>query len=263
MALLFDKPSLRTRVSFESCMTHLGGATQFLGAEVGWGRRESIADFAGVLGQYVDVIVCRTNHHKRVEELAKYSACPVINGLTDQDHPCQALADLFTLREIRGELSGRTLAYVGDANNVARSLAAACAKLSVNFTIASPEGYQLDDAFVAAVEKDTPSAQITRTDDPAAAVKNADAVYTDVWTSMGQEAEQAQRRSAFAAYQVNGALMAKAPKKAIFLHCLPACRGEEVTDEVIDGPQSRVLQQAANRLHAQKGLLAWLLNEQK
>jgi ornithine carbamoyltransferase len=261
MALLFDKPSLRTRVSFEACMTHLGGATQFLGADVGWGRRESIADFAGVLGQYVDVIVCRTNHHKRVEELAKYSACPVINGLTDLDHPCQALADLFTLQEIRGELSGQTLAYVGDANNVARSLAAACAKLGVKFTIASPKGYQLDDAFVAAVEKDAPGAKIARTDDPAAAVKGADAVYTDVWTSMGQEAQQAQRRSDFAAYQVNGALMAKAPKKAIFLHCLPARRGEEVTDEVIDGPQSRVLEQAANRLHAQKGLVAWLLGE--
>jgi ornithine carbamoyltransferase len=262
MALLFDKPSLRTRVSFEACMTHLGGATQFLGAEVGWGRRESIADFAGVLGQYVDVIVCRTNVHKRVEELARYSACPVINGLTDQDHPCQALADLFTLREICGELRGRTLAYVGDANNVARSLAAACAKLGVHFTIASPDGYQLDDDFVAAVGKDSPGCRITRTGDPDAAVKEADAVYTDVWTSMGQESEQARRRTAFAAYQVNGALMGKAPKDAIFLHCLPACRGEEVTDEVIDGPQSRVLQQAANRLHAQKGLLAWLLGSQ-
>jgi ornithine carbamoyltransferase len=259
MALLFDKPSLRTRVSFEAGMTHLGGATQFLGTEVGWGRRESIADFAGVLGQYVDVIVCRTNHHQRVEELARYSACPVINGLTDQDHPCQALADLFTLREVYGELTGRTLAYVGDANNVARSLAVACAKLGLHFAIASPAGYQLDAEFLAAVKKDSPGAQIMQTADPAAAVKKADAVYTDVWTSMGQEAEQAQRRSAFASYQVNGALMAKAPKNAVFLHCLPACRGEEVSDEVIDGPQSRVLQQAANRLHAQKGLLAWLL----
>jgi ornithine carbamoyltransferase len=259
MALLFDKPSLRTRVSFEAGMTHLGGATQFLGAEVGWGRRESIADFAGVLGQYVDVIVCRTNLHRRVEELARYSACPVINGLTDQDHPCQALADLFTLREICGDLDGRTLAYVGDANNVARSLAVACAKLGVRFVIASPDRYQLDDQFVAAVENEAPAASIMRTDDPAAAVKNADAVYTDVWTSMGQEAEQAERRSAFASFQVNAALMAKAPQHAVFLHCLPARRGEEVSDEVIDGPQSRVLQQAANRLHAQKGLLAWLL----
>jgi ornithine carbamoyltransferase len=259
MALLFEKPSLRTRVSFEAGMAHLGGSTQFLGADVGWGRRESIADFASVLGQYVDVIVCRTNQHVRVEELARFASCPVINGLTDQAHPCQALADLFTMREVFGELKGRTLAYVGDANNVARSLAVACAKLGVRFAIAAPRGYELDDEFLAAVHQDSPQSDIDATLDPADAVQDADAVYTDVWTSMGQEAEQEVRRRAFARYQVNAALMSQAPPHAIFLHCLPARRGEEVTDEVIDGPQSRVLQQAANRLHAQKGLLAWLL----
>jgi ornithine carbamoyltransferase len=262
MALLFEKPSLRTRVSFEACMAHLGGATQFLGADVGWGRRESIADFAGVLGQYVDVIVCRTNQHYRIEELARYASCPVINGLTDEAHPCQALADLFTLREIFGELAGRALAYVGDANNVARSLAVACAKLGVRFTIASPQCYELNDAFLAAVRSDSPQGEIEMTRDPAVAVRDADAIYTDVWTSMGQEAEQEERCRAFASYQVNAALLALAPKHAVFLHCLPARRGEEVTDDVIDGPQSRVLLQAANRLHAQKGLLAWLLGPQ-
>lgn len=259
MALLFEKPSLRTRVSFESGMAHLGGSTQFLGADVGWGRRESIADFASVLGQYVDVIVCRTTAHHRVEDLARYAGCPVINGLTDEAHPCQALADLFTVREAFGEVAGRTLAYVGDANNVARSLAVACAKLGARFAIASPQGYELDDAFLAAVRSASPGCEISLTCDPAEAVAKADAVYTDVWTSMGQEAEQDERRRAFAAYQVNADLMSAAPKHAIFLHCLPARRGEEVTDEVIDGMQSRVLQQAANRMHAQKGLLAWLL----
>ena len=243
-------------------MTHLGGATQFLGADVGWGKRESIADFAGVLGQYVDVIVCRANGHTRVDELAQHAACPVINGLTDQAHPCQALADLFTLREVCGGLQGRKLAYVGDANNVARSLAVACAKLSVKLAIASPAGYELDPAFLAEIRRDSPKAEIELTDDPTVAVQQADAVYTDVWTSMGQEAEEDQRRRIFAPYQVNAALMARAPRNAIFLHCLPARRGEEVTAEVIDGPQSRVLDQAANRLHAQKGLLAWLLGTQ-
>ncbi len=194
--------------------------------------------------------------------MAKYAGCSVINGLTDLAHPCQALADLFTLREIFGSLAGRKLAYVGDANNVARSLAVACAKLGVVFAIASPKGYEMDETFLKQVRSEAPQAELELTDDPAAAVKDADAIYTDVWTSMGQEAEQDERRRVFAPYQVNAALMARAPRRAVFLHCLPARRGEEVTDEVIDGPQSRVLQQAANRLHAQKGLLAWLLASQ-
>jgi ornithine carbamoyltransferase len=259
--LLFEKPSLRTRVSFETGMAHLGGSSLFLGADVGWGERESIADFTQVLSQYVDVIVCRAKAHRKVEELAEHSTCPVINGLTDQAHPCQALADLLTLREAHGELPGRTLAYVGDANNVARSLLVACGKLGVRFAIASPAGYEFDPAFVARVRKQLPGLSLLQTRDPVEAVRQADAVYTDVWASMGQEAEKAIRSQAFASYQVNETLMKQAPPGARFLHCLPARRGEEVTDAVIDGPQSDVIPQAANRMHVQKGLLVWLLTE--
>ena len=259
-ALLFEKQSLRTRVSFETGMCQLGGGSMFLGDDVGWGKRESIADFSRVLSEMVDVVVCRAHAHGRVEELAKHSACPVINGLTELDHPCQALADLFTLHEVHGDLAGKKLAYVGDANNVARSLAAACAKLDVKFSIAAPDGYQFHSEFLLRLSAGAPSAEIEQTDDPLEAVKGAHAVYTDVWTSMGQEGEREQRRRAFAAHQVNAKLMAAARDDAVFLHCLPAHRGEEVTDEVIDGAQSAVIQQAANRLHAQKGLLVWLLS---
>ncbi len=259
--LLFEKPSLRTRVSFETGMAQLGGSSLFLGADVGWGERESIADFTQVLSQYVDVIVCRAKTHRRVEELAEHATCPVINGLTDLAHPCQALADLFTLREVSGDLQGRTLAYVGDANNVARSLLLACAKLGVRFAIASPAGYEFDSAYVGRIKKEIPGAAVLQTRDPVEAVRAADAVYTDVWASMGQEAEKAIRSKALAGHQVNEALMKQAPAGARFLHCLPARRGEEVTDGVIDGPQSDVIQQAANRMHVQKGLLVWLLTE--
>ena len=260
MALLFDKPSLRTRVSFESLMAHLGGNSLFLGQDVGWGKgREPIADFAQVLSGYVDVIVCRTNEHSRIEELAKHSRCPVINGLTDFSHPCQALADLFTLREIFGKLAGRKFAFVGDANNVARSLAELCGLLGMEFAIAAPKGYQFGDDFFAELKQVAPGMKISQTADPQAAVKGASCVYTDVWTSMGQEAEKETRLKAFADYQVNAALMKHALPEAKFLHCLPAHRGEEVTAEVIDGPQSAVLEEAANRLHVQKGLTAWLL----
>jgi ornithine carbamoyltransferase len=260
MALLFEKPSLRTRVSFETAMAHLGGATMFLGADTGWGAgRESTADFARVLSQYVDVVVCRAKRHEQVEELARHASCSVINGLTDMSHPCQALADLFTLQETFGDLAGRTLAYVGDANNVARSLAIACAKLGVRMTIASPAGYALTDEFLVRLRRDVPDFTLERLSDPREAVAKADCVYTDVWTSMGQESEQDERRRAFASYQVNAPLMKLAAKDAVFMHCLPAHRGEEVTDEVLDGAQSVVVRQAANRMHAQKGLLAWLL----
>ena len=262
MALIFEKPSLRTRVSFETAMMHLGGNTLFLGQEAGFGKRESIADFSRVLSSYVDVIVCRAYGHDTVVDLARYATCPVINGLTDAAHPCQALADLLTLREIHGSLRGLKLAYVGDANNVAASLAIACAKTGVEFAIAAPTGYQFDDAFRARVAAAAPGFDFVQTTDPRAVVVGAHAVYTDVWTSMGQEAEQAQRAKAFANYQVNGALMKLAPQ-ARFLHCLPAHRGEEVTTEVIDGPQSSVIEQAENRMHAQKGLLAWLLGAVK
>lgn len=259
MAMLFEKPSLRTRVSFETGMAHLGGSTLFLGADVGWGQRESTADFARVLGEYVDVIVCRANCHQKVLDLARYAGCPVVNGLTDEAHPCQALADVYTLREAYGTLRGLKVAYVGDANNVAASLLVCCAKLDIDFAIASPPGYQFDPEFVARVRVAAPQAKIDLVVDPRQAVRGAHAVYTDVWTSMGQEAERAERERVLRPYQVNAELMKHAPDGAKFLHCLPARRGEEVTDEVIDSPHSAVIPQAANRLHAQKGLLAWLL----
>lgn len=259
LAMLFEKPSLRTRVSFEVAMAHLGGKSLFLGPDVGWGNRESVSDFSRVLSQYVDVIVCRASSHATVQQLAQHASCPVINGLTDVAHPCQAVTDLFTLQELRGSLSSAKVAYVGDANNVARSLAIACGKLGVEFAIARPQGYGFESDFVAKLKRETPGLKFTETAEPATAVRNADVVYTDVWASMGQESERAVRAQAFAAYQVNAALMAQAPPGAHFLHCLPAHRGEEVTAEVIDGPQSQVVRQAANRLHVQKGLLAWLL----
>lgn len=262
MALLFEKPSLRTRVSFEACMTHLGGSSLFLGDDVGWGSRESVADFGRVLSQYVDVIVVRAKSHCKAVELAKHCTCTVINGLTDLAHPCQALADLFTLGELAGSLHGRTLAYVGDGNNVARSLAEGCARVGMRFCLAAPKGYQLDEEFVKQLQHDVPDCKLAMTTDPRECVSDALAVYTDVWASMGQEAESATRKQAFASYQVNAELMSHAPPSAWFMHCLPAKRGEEVTDEVIDGPQSIVVEQAANRLHAQKGILAWLLGVQ-
>jgi len=259
MAMLFEKKSLRTRVSLEVAMAHLGGTAMFLGDEVGFGSRESLADFARVLSEYVDVIVVRAKRHETVREIAEYSSCAVINGLTDYAHPCQAMADLFTLRELFGNLQGRTLAWVGDGNNVARSLAVGCGKVGMRFAMATPEGHRFQPAFLDTLSREVPDLDLFVTDDPAAAVRDAIAVYTDVWASMGQEAEREQRRRDFAAYQVNGQLMARVQKGAVFMHCLPARRGEEVTDEVIDGPQSVVVQQAANRLHVQKGILAWLL----
>ncbi len=262
MALLFEKQSLRTRVSFQAAMAHLGGDSVFLGQDVGWGKRESVEDFASVLGQYVDVVVCRAFEHQKVVDLARHAGCPVVNGLTDATHPCQALADLFTLLEIFGSLDGLTLAYVGDGNNVARSLAIACAKMGVRFAAASPPGYELTDDYVDRVKRDVPGAEILVTNDPARAVHGADCVYTDVWASMGQESEKQRRRQEFADYQVTAELMSKASNEARFLHCLPAHRGEEVAAEVIDGPQSSVLKQAGNRMHAQKGILAWLLASQ-
>jgi ornithine carbamoyltransferase len=263
IALLFEKPSLRTRVSFEVAMAHLGGNSLFLGKDVGWGQRESGADFAQVLGQYVDAVVFRTRSHEHLEELARYCECPVINGLSDRSHPCQALADLFSMHELFGSLSGLKVAYVGDANNVACSLAIACGLFDIDFVLAAPPPYQFDAGFVAQLRAKLPNARYTITDNPQEAVQDANIVYTDVWTSMGQESEQAERTRAFKPFQVNAALMRKAPSAARFMHCLPARRGEEVSSEIIDGPQSIVVTQAANRLHAQKGLLAWLLDAQK
>lgn len=263
MALLFEKQSLRTRVSFEAGMTHLGGSSMVLGADTGFGgKRERLDDFARVLGEMVDVIVVRSKKHQTIVDIAKHAGCSVINGLTDLAHPCQALADLYTVYECFGDLKGRKLAWVGDGNNVAYSLAIACAKLGVAFCMASPKGYEMDDAVLEEIRAANPGADLTVTNDPREAVKGASAIYTDVWASMGQEAEQKQREKDFAPFQVNGELMALAPSDAIFMHCLPARRGEEVTDEVMDSPQSVIVQQASNRMHAQKGALVWLLAAQ-
>jgi ornithine carbamoyltransferase len=262
MALLFEKPSLRTRVSFEAGMINLGGSSLFLGDDVGFGARESVADFGRVLSQYVDVIVIRAFQHQTAVDLARYSSCAVINGLTDYAHPCQALADLYTLKELVGRLKGHTLAYVGDGNNVARSLAEGCGKTGMKFVMATPKPYQFPPDFLASLRREVPEVDIRVTTDPKDAVRDAIAVYTDVWASMGQEKEAESRRRDFERYQVNEGLMAAAPGGAYFMHCLPAHRGEEVTDAVIDGPQSIVVQQAANRLHVQKGILAWILGAQ-
>jgi ornithine carbamoyltransferase len=259
MALLFEKPSLRTRVSFEAAMAHLGGSAMFLGGDTGFGKRESIADFGRVLSEYVDVIVLRGMRHATAAELASYCSCAVINGLTDFSHPCQALADLFTIRELVGKLDGHTLAWIGDANNVTRSLALGCGKLGMRMVIASPKHYQFVEKDLEWIRLNAPQGEVVLTEDPVEAVRDAVAIYTDAWYSMGFESEKEVRTKAFAAYQVNAKLLAHAQKGAFFMHCLPAHRGEEVTDDVIDGPQSVVLQQASNRLHAQKGVLAWLL----
>lgn len=259
LALVFEKQSLRTRVSFQTAMAHLGGSGFFLGDDTGFASsRESIDDFSRVLSEYVDCIACRAKAHKTIEQLAASSSVPVINALSDFSHPCQALADLYTLRRYIGRLEELTFTFVGDGNNVARSLAIACALLGMRFILAAPKQYQFDESFKNRVASLAPSARVEQTEDPTAAVQDAVAVYTDVWASMGQEKEREARQTAFQPYQINSQLMAHCPN-AIFMHCLPARRGEEVTDEVIDGKQSVVVTQAANRMHVQKGLLAWLL----
>ena len=259
LALVFEKQSLRTRVSFQAAMTHLGGSSLFLGADTGFASsRESIADFGRVLSEYVDAIVCRSKAHETIVRLAEVSSVPVINGLSDEAHPCQALADVYTLRQEVGRVQGLTMAFIGDGNNVARSLAVVCGLLGMRFVLAAPEKYQFDASFRRHLQAILPEADISETTDPVAAVSGAAVVYTDVWTSMGQEAERQERLKAFAPYQVNAALMAHCPS-GLFMHCLPARRGEEVTDEVIDGERSVVVTQAANRMHVQKGLIAWLL----
>jgi ornithine carbamoyltransferase len=263
MGLIFEKPSLRTRCSFEAGMIHLGGGTMFLGSDVGFGSRETIADFGRVISQFVDCIVIRAFKHSMVAELAAHCTAPVINGLTDLAHPCQALADLYTMKELFGRLPGQTLAFVGDGNNVSRSLAVACGLLGVKFVLACPPEYAFDDAFVEHLHEVTPEVTLEVNHDPVAAVRDATAIYTDVWASMGQETETEKRKRDFAAFQVNAALMRAAPKHAVFMHCLPARRGEEVTDDVIDGPQSVVVQQAGNRMHVQKAVLAWLLTQSR
>jgi ornithine carbamoyltransferase len=250
LGLVFEKPSLRTRASFEAAAAHLGGSSIFFSAsEIGLGAREPVEDFARVFSQYVDIIVMRVFAHDTVVDVARHATVPVINGLSDATHPCQAIADLLTMREAFGDVIGRTVAFVGDGNNVARSLARGCAMLGAHFILARPDGYGFDDAI-----------NVKETNNPVAAVKHADVVYTDVWTSMGQEAESAARKRDFAAFQVNAALMRHAPAHAKVLHCLPAHRGEEITADVLNGPHSLVIPQAANRMHAQKALLAMLLD---
>jgi ornithine carbamoyltransferase len=262
VALVFEKPSLRTRASFEVGIHELGGkALPMWDGEVGLGRRETVADIGAVLGRYVQAIVIRTFAQRDLEELAASAGVPVVNALTDHEHPCQALADLQTLRESHGELAGRTLAYVGDGNNVAHSLLLAGAKVGVSVHVAHPDGYAPDAGVVAAARRSAQAsgARILTTTDPHAAVADADAVYTDVWASMGQEDEAAERAETFAPFQITPDLLAEADDDAIFLHCLPAHRGEEVAGEVMAGTASRVFDQAENRLHAQKALLSTLL----
>jgi ornithine carbamoyltransferase len=262
LAIMFEKPSLRTRVSFELAMRQLGGQTIYLSpAEVGLGQRESVSDVARVLSRYIDAIAARTFSHQTLQNLANYSGVPVINALSDWEHPCQALADLLTIYEKKGELKGLTLAFVGDGNNVARSLMLAASLTGMNFRIATPPGYAIEDNVFNLAQSNAigSGGEILRTGEPRLAVTGADVVYTDVWASMGQEAEAEARRRAFTGYQVNSELLSLAKEDAIFMHDLPAHRGEEATDEVIDGSRSVVFDQAENRLHMQKALLAEIL----
>ena len=262
LALLFEKPSLRTRVSFEVAIRQLGGQAIYLSpAEVGLGKRESVADVARVLSRYVDAIVARTFSHNTLEILAGYTSVPVINALSDREHPCQILADLFTIYEKKGELKGLTMAYIGDGNNVAHSLLLAAALAGLNFRIASPEGYQVEEKVLSTAQGYAidSGAKIVLTEKPNQAAINADIIYTDVWTSMGQEAESKKRLKAFAGYQVNSKLLALAREGAILMHPLPAHRGEEVAEGILESPASVVFDQAENRMHLTKALLVSIL----
>lgn len=255
VGLVFEKPSLRTRLSFEVAIAQLGGQAIYLGPEAGRiGEREPVLDFAKVGARYLDGFVLRVHEHVVLEECAKHGGVPVINALSDDRHPCQALGDMLTIREKLGKIAGTRIAYVGDPNNVCKSLAVAACKLGAEMVIASPHHYRLDDGFQKVLKG---PGKVREEADPQAAVAGADAVYTDVWTSMGQEEEADARARVFRPYQLNEALMAKAPK-AVVMHCLPAHRGEEVTEGVIDGPQSVVYDQAENRLHAQRALMTLL-----
>ena len=258
LAMLFEKPSLRTRVTFEVGMSQLGGHALYLGSqEVGLGKREAIKDVARNLTRWVDAVMARVFEHESLVELAKHASIPVINGLSDIEHPCQALGDFMTLHEHKQKLSGLTLAWVGDGNNVVHSLIHSAARLGVRMRVATPPGYGPNPAVVDAARREGGSIELTN--DPAEAVAGADAVYTDVWASMGQETEAEARQQVFRPYQVNARLMRRAGAKALFMHCLPAHRGLEVTDEVIDGQKSIVYDQAENRLHIQKAILLALL----
>ncbi|MGH7786177.1 MAG: ornithine carbamoyltransferase [Candidatus Binatia bacterium] len=262
LAMIFEKPSLRTRVTFEVGMTQLGGYAVYLTpTDIRLGERESVADIARNLERWVDFVMARTNSHQTLLELATHARVPVVNGLSDMRHPCQVLSDCFTVIEHRGRLDGARVAWLGDGNNVANSWIAAAARLGFAFAIACPPGYEPDETVVRDARKDGATIEITH--DPGAALQGADVVYTDVWTSMGQEDEAAERKRAFRGFQVNAAAMRIAKPDAVVMHCLPAHRGEEITGEVIDGPQSIVFDQAENRLHVQKGVLVWLSQQMK
>ncbi|MDO9546572.1 MAG: ornithine carbamoyltransferase [Pelolinea sp.] len=264
LGMVFNKPSLRTRISFDMAMRHLGGDALFISpSEIGLGKRESIADVARVLAGYVSGIMARVFEHEHVVELARWSSVPVINGLSDYNHPCQAFADVFTIFEHFGTLDDLNVAYVGDGNNVALSLLHACARLGVNFTIASPEEYDIKPSTWSEAEEESRKngCSIKQLRIPQDAVVDADVVYTDTWTSMGQEEESKKREKLFPPYQVNSTLLKLAKPTTMVMHCLPAHRGQEITNEVADGPQSLLFIQAHNRLHAQKAILVDLLGE--
>ena len=261
-ALLFEKPSLRTKVSFDIAVHQLGGHPLYLGKdEVGMGVREPVSDTARILSRYVDVIIVRTFAQSTLETLAQYSSVPVINALSDDEHPCQALADLLTVYEKKGGLKGTTIAYIGDGNNVAVSLALATVSVGANFTIAAPPGYHMPDAAMEEVIRRgrVTGVRVTLTESPQDAVRGADVVYTDVWTSMGQEEETERRREAFKGYRVDPELLALAGDGALFMHPLPAHPGEEISEGLLEHPQSVVFDQAENRLHAQKAALLEIL----
>jgi ornithine carbamoyltransferase len=262
LGMIFQKPSLRTRVSFDMAMRHLGGDALYLSpAEIGLGQRETIADVARVLSGYVDAIMARVFAHQHVVELAKWSSIPVVNGLSDYNHPCQAMGDALTIVEKFGSMRGRTISFIGDGNNVAVSMMHVCAQLGAHFVIASPEGYDLPENAVQIAEKigKSTGSQFRFLREPDQAVAGADVIYTDTWTSMGQEAETEKRLQVFGKYQVNERLVSLAKPDAIVMHCLPAHRGQEITDEVADGPHSALFPQAHNRMHAQKGILVFVM----
>ncbi|MDE0610348.1 MAG: ornithine carbamoyltransferase [Anaerolineaceae bacterium] len=260
LGMIFQKASLRTRVSFEVGMNHLGGHAIMLGEEeVGLGKRESVADVARVLSGMVQGIMARVYDHQDVVDLAAWASVPVINGLSDDRHPCQALSDMLTISEHFGRTEGLRLCYLGDGNNIAASLALACAHFGLDFTASSPEGYALDEEVLADAEKINPRTDICLQSDPDHAVAGADILYTDTWVSMGQEEEAAERRQVFRPWQLNAALLARAPSQAVVMHDLPAYRGKEITDEVADSERSLIFPQAANRLHAQKAILVDLM----
>jgi len=259
LALIFEKASLRTRVSFEAGMAQLGGTAIYLTSDAGWRERESIADFVRVLSEYCDFVVCRAISQNTVNELAAHHVLPVINGLTDEAHPCQALGDILTmLEDSGGDLRGKQLTFLGDGNNVVRSLIQATHMAGMRFRLACPKPYQVQASYLDQVHRALGDTDFEQSEDIHAMVRDADYLYTDVWTSMGQETENEIRKQAFSRYQLNASVLDQAPGHCRVLHCLPARRGLEVTDEVLDSDRSIVFQQAGNRLHAQKGLLVWL-----